>query len=535
MRTLKSILLVLLLMSAAHSVFGAEGARMTWVVDGVEREALVFAPTAESPRGSHPLIFAFHGHGGNMNGASHWGLHERWPQAIVVYPQGLDTPSILDPRGRKPGWQRLAGDQGNRDLRFTDAMLATMRQKFKVDDRRVFATGFSNGAFFTLLLWIERRDTFAAFAVVAGALDPSQHLTMAKPVLHIGGQADPLVTPAKFEPTIAAERQIDGALGQAVACGAGCTRYVGSKAEVRTFIHPGGHVYPPNAAELTVDFFRQAGQIVTIDRSAEPRPASAAVSVAAPGDVGEVVFFESHGVQLKGYLYKPQGNGPFPVYMWNHGSEQQPPPGGKLAQFWVPQGFVLFAPIRSGHGDNPGAYIVTEQKKIQNPQSAAGFRQIAALHERANDDVVAAYEWIARQSYVDKVRIVVAGGSFGGIQALLTAQRDARDGLGVKCVVSMSPAAEAWGNSNWAGRLGDAVAAAKAPIFLLQASNDYSLGPSEVLSPRIDAKGFPNRHVLFPAHGGANDHVQGHVGFMSDPSAWSAEVLKFVHDCGAKP
>ncbi len=167
---------------------------MTWTVDGVEREAVVFAPTAESPRGRHPLILAFHGHGGNMTGTSRWGLQNRWPQAIVVYPQGLDTPSGLDPKGRKPGWQRLAGDQGNRDLKFTDAMLATLRQKFKVDDRRVFATGFSNGAFFTLLLWIERRDTFAAFAVVAGALDPSQHLNTAKPVLHIGGESDPKVT-----------------------------------------------------------------------------------------------------------------------------------------------------------------------------------------------------------------------------------------------------------------------------------------------------------------------------------------------------
>jgi|GEM_PF-234286 len=531
MRSLKLVLLVLFLLSAAQSAFGAEGVRMTWIVDGVEREALVFAPTAESPRGTHPLIFAFHGHGGNMKGASQWGLHGHWPQAIVVYPQGLDTPSVLDPKGRKPGWQRLAGDQGDRDVRFTDAMLATMRQKFKVDDRRVFATGFSNGAFFTLLLWIERRDTFAAFAIVAGALDASQHLTMAKPVLHIGGKKDPLVTPAKFEPTIAAERQVDGALGQGQSCGADCTRYIGSKAEVRTLIHAGGHIYPPTAAESTIAFFKQAAQITLIDRSAAP--ASAAISATAPSDVGEVVFYDSHGAQLKGYLYKPQGNGPFPVYMWNHGGEQQPPPGGKLAQFWVPQGFVLFAPIRSGHGDNPGAYIGAEQKQIQDPKSAAGFAKIVALHERANDDVVAAYEWIAKQPYVDPKRIVVAGGSFGGIQALLTAQRDARDGLGVKCVVSMSPAAEGWSTSNWADRLGKAVAAAKAPIFLLQASNDYSLGPSEALGPRIDAKGFPNQHKLFPAHGDAHDHVQGHVGFMSDPSAWSAEMLKFVHDCGA--
>jgi poly(3-hydroxybutyrate) depolymerase len=91
-----------------------------------------------------------------------------------------------------------------------------------------------------LLLWIERSHTLAAFAIVAGALDPSQHLTMARPVLHVGGEADPKVTPAKFEPTIAAEREIDGANGQGQPCGTGCTRHVGSRAEVRTFIHTYG-------------------------------------------------------------------------------------------------------------------------------------------------------------------------------------------------------------------------------------------------------------------------------------------------------
>lgn len=533
MNAIRSLLVIFFLFAGVAITHAAEPERMTWSVAGFQREALVFAPTAEAPNGKHPLIFAFHGHGGNMNGTSHWGLQNKWPQAIVVYPQGLDTPSGLDPKGRKPGWQRLAGDQNDRDLKFSDAMLATMRQKFQVDDRRIFATGFSNGAFFTLLLWIERSHTYAAFAVVAGALDPSQHLSVARPVLHVGGESDPKVTPAKFEPTIAAEREVDGANGQGQPCGTGCTRYLGGKAEVRTFIHPGGHMYPPKAAELSIEFFKA----VTGDGAAaahnvgavEPAPAVDARAT------GEVVFYPSHGLQLKGYVYKPLGAGPFPVYMWNHGSEEQPMPGAKLAQYWVPQGFVLFAPIRSGHGGNPGAYIGDEQKKIQNQTSAAGFRQVVALHERADDDVIAAYRWIAQQSYADKGRIVVAGGSYGGIQALLAAERDGREHLGVKCFVAMSPAAESWGNPNWAGRLSQAVAAATAPIFLLQARNDYNLGPSEVLGPRIDAKGFPNRHKILPVHGDPSDHAQGHGGFFSDSSAWDTDVVSYLHDCGEKP
>ena len=248
---------------------------------------------------------------------------------------------------------------------------------------------------------------------------------------------------------------------------------------------------------------------------------------------GEAIHYESHGLSLVGYVYKPAGNGPFPVYIWNHGSERSPGHGPNLARFWVPHGFVLFAPIRSGHGDNPGTYIMDEQRRIRDQRSPEGFREIVALHERANDDTVAAYEWIARQPYVDAKRIVVSGGSFGGIQVLLTAERDGREHLGVRCFVAMSPAAQSWRNPNWDPRLTAAVDAARAPIFLLQAQNDYDLGVTEVLGPRIDAKGFPNRHRLFPPHGDPNDPRQGHGGFFSDASAWGDDVLRYLHDCGA--
>jgi len=219
--------------------------------------------------------------------------------------------------------------------------------------------------------------------------------------------------------------------------------------------------------------------------------------------------------------------------MWNHGAERDPMPGALLAKFWVPHGFVLFAPLRSGHGPNPGRWIVDEGKAIREQQSTVGFDKLLALHEHANDDVVAAYEWIAKQPYVDRKRIVVAGGSFGAIQALLTAERDRTDVLGVRCVVAMAPAAESWSNPHWAARLSTAVDNARAPILLLQAHNDYSLGPSEVLGARLDAKGGRNQHKIYPDHGDPSDHAAGHGAFFSDSAVWGDDVLAWLHDCGA--
>ena len=104
-------------------------ARREWTVDGVVREALVCVPATAGTNAS-AVVFAFHGHGGSMNNAARmFGYHTLWPEAIVVYMQGLNTPGRLtDPEGKRPGWQKDAGDQGDRDLRFFDAVLASLQQ-----------------------------------------------------------------------------------------------------------------------------------------------------------------------------------------------------------------------------------------------------------------------------------------------------------------------------------------------------------------------------------------------------------------------
>ena len=136
----------------------------TWTVDGVTREALLYTP-AKAKTEATPVVFAFHGHGGSAQQTSRsFGYHTVWPEAVVVYMQGLDTPGQLtDPSGDKAGWQAKIGDQGDRDLKFFDAVLATLRQELKVDDKRLYATGHSNGGGFTYLLWAARGDKFAAF------------------------------------------------------------------------------------------------------------------------------------------------------------------------------------------------------------------------------------------------------------------------------------------------------------------------------------------------------------------------------------
>jgi len=261
MRMRRHVVMTLVALAAGSTAGLAAGpTTMTWTVDGVERQALVFAPSVPATTGAAkaPVIFGFHGHGGTMQGtAGLMRFQQLWPAAVVVYPQGLPAPSHVDPQGTRPGWQTEPGQLGDRDLKFFDAMLAGLHAKFNVDDDRVYVSGFSNGAIFSFLLWGTRGKALAAVGICAGILPLSVSLVEPRPVVHIAGQADQTATFSLQVQSMETERQVDGCSGPGQACGNGCKVYASSKhAPVMNVVHPGGHVYPPWASGRFVAFFK---------------------------------------------------------------------------------------------------------------------------------------------------------------------------------------------------------------------------------------------------------------------------------------
>jgi len=236
---------------------GARADVMKWTVDGTAREAIVVPAAKQDPSGKAPVIFAFHGHGDTMHGAADgMRLETYWPEAIVVYPQGLPTNPATDPEGW--GWIYSASEDGQRDVKFVDAMLATLRTKYTVDDQRIYATGFSNGAVFSYDLWSARPNLFAAFVVIAGRLPAAVRLTRPKPLLVVAGKQDRNVRFADQLKAIESAQTINGAGGVGAGCGEECMMYESSKgAPVITYIHGGGHVYPRGLPYLTMQFFKK--------------------------------------------------------------------------------------------------------------------------------------------------------------------------------------------------------------------------------------------------------------------------------------
>jgi polyhydroxybutyrate depolymerase len=230
----------------------------TWEVDGLKREALIFAPPKID--GKAPLVFDFHGHGGTArNAAQKHHIHKSWPEAVVVYMQGLNTPGKLtDPEGKKSGWQQGPGDQKDRDLKFFDAVLTTMKKDYPIDEQRIYATGHSNGGAFTYLLWAKRGDTFAAFAPVAAAGGLYIKEAKPRPLFHAASEKDPLVTFAMQQRTLDLVKKLNGCGDKGEEWDKGCLRYSSKDgAPVVIYLHDEGHRYPDATPALIVKFFQE--------------------------------------------------------------------------------------------------------------------------------------------------------------------------------------------------------------------------------------------------------------------------------------
>ena len=219
---------------------------------------------------------------------------------------------------------------------------------------------------------------------------------------------------------------------------------------------------------------------------------------------------------LRGYLYVPDGTGPFPAILWNHGSERHPGSQPVLARFYMSHGFVFFVPHRHGQGQSPGPYIMDE---IRVSRGAA----VITAQERASLDVEAALHWLRERPEVDPKRVVISGCSFGGIQTILAAERFPD----VRAFVAFAPGAMSWSNDRLRERLELALRKPTAPVLILQAHNDYDLGPSTVLGKIAAASG--GRSIVYPDFGSSSH--DGHWAFATSQAGidiWGSDVLAFI-------
>lgn len=172
-------------------------------VDNHARSYLVHIPRGYDSRTPVPVVIMLHGGGGTGRAAlreTGWARKADLEGFLAVFPNALARdPSRRSHFSRNPqlwndGSDRFYADQKVvDDVRFIDALLDDVSARFAVDAKRIFVTGFSNGASMSFRLGVERSHRIAAIAPVAGALWlKSFTLQRPVPMHYITGTADPL-------------------------------------------------------------------------------------------------------------------------------------------------------------------------------------------------------------------------------------------------------------------------------------------------------------------------------------------------------
>ncbi len=231
--------------AAAAPAFGAcDGAalsstRSTLTVDGTARSFIVRVPATYDGRTPAPVVFGFHPFG--MNGdymASRVPVSRSWREAIAIYPTGAPRPGS----GGAPAWQNAAGEMGDRDLHFFDAMLAWIRERACVDAQRVFVFGYSNGAGLAYLLACERPSAIAGLAIASGRLGCRP--ATSKRVIISHGSLD---TTIPYDQAIRAAAEwatVNGCTAPPAPVPNGCALATScASAPVTLCTYPGGHEY----------------------------------------------------------------------------------------------------------------------------------------------------------------------------------------------------------------------------------------------------------------------------------------------------
>jgi dienelactone hydrolase len=246
-----------------------------------------------------------------------------------------------------------------------------------------------------------------------------------------------------------------------------------------------------------------------------------------------LITAQDYRTAMRTTVFRPPGNGPFPLAVVNHGSTQnemrraayRAPQYPILTEWLVAHGYAVAVPQRPGHGETGGPYYEGQGGCANANFSKAGLG--------AASSIAAAVDFMVRQPFVRKTGVVVIGQSAGGWGALALASQNFRP---VGSVVAFSP--------GLGGRVDDVpgrncaperlIAAARGfgekarvPTLWIYAQNDSYFAPA--LSKKLVdafrlAGGRADYHLLPPI--GAEGHE-----FIQAPEAaplWEPIVERFL-------
>jgi dienelactone hydrolase len=230
-------------------------------------------------------------------------------------------------------------------------------------------------------------------------------------------------------------------------------------------------------------------------------------------------------VLLETTVYKPDGPGPFPMIVFNHGkikgdphrqARSEPLP---LAREFVRRGYVVVAPNRRGFAHSTGTYEGHGCDVERN-----GMGQAA--------DIAGTVDFMSKQPYVDAQHIVVAGTSHG---ALATMAYGTEAAPGVRALINFSGGLRQDACTDWQGNLTRAFGAygekTRVPSLWLYGEND-SVWPATLSTKMHSAYAANGASAKMVNFGSYKNDAHRLVGDRNGVRVWWPSVGSFLARVG---
>jgi len=246
------------------------------------------------------------------------------------------------------------------------------------------------------------------------------------------------------------------------------------------------------------------------------------------------VFYPSGSLRIHAYLYKPNGDGPFPVVIYNHGARtgrpRRPEPNEYIGRLLTRAGYAVLVPERRGYGGSDGP---TLSEDVGND---LGQRFVVRV-EAETDDVFAAVDYLRTLPFADTKRIGIMGYSLGGIVTMFAVSRSTTFAV----AINQAGATGAWNISEpLRSALIAAAEKATTPALLLAAQNDHTTDSITTLGEIFNKRGVPHRMVVYEPFTPQHAAGTGTVGIRFNPApghllfeaqgihVWERDVLEFL-------
>ncbi len=296
------------------------------LLDGRQRECIVFKPNHSPPAEGYPVVFMLHGtaqDGEQFSNISGWKELGEQENFITVFPTSLKWCFVDDGiEEYQTRWVNgnvienpCSGPPQNYidDVKFLKLLVSIISDSVPVNRSKVFASGFSNGCSMIHKLAMDAGDVFAAVAGTSGplsSLDSINNPVRRIPIWFMLGNKDPkFIKPPFFELPFGGDSilaYLRGPISRALTC-QGLTEtflknetpithtyifnesqammnsspYLFTLTKDMIHIYPNGTNFPLSAPKLFWEFFKQATVVATEDElqrqgwlSAFPNPSS---------------------------------------------------------------------------------------------------------------------------------------------------------------------------------------------------------------------------------------------------------------------